>query len=143
MKTVPMFMRGAFRAVLKVGLEEIRRGHAMGNEEVLTRGWKLFLLLPRMLLFRPPRGGFIPRRRLEELTQFNRGEWGHIGRKFIGACNEWGHGNGEEEASKQERRGTQNSEGFPLDPSWGVCLQHVMCWSLPRLLQATRQPGKF
>ena len=48
MKTVPMFMSGAFRAALKVGLEGIRRGQSTGNEEVSTRGWKLFLLLPRM-----------------------------------------------------------------------------------------------
>ena len=33
------------------GLEEIRRGQSMGNEEVPTRGWKLFLLLSLMLLF--------------------------------------------------------------------------------------------
>ena len=40
------------------------------------RGWKLFLLLPRMLLSRPPRGGLIPRQRLEErLATFNAGEW--------------------------------------------------------------------
>ena len=75
MKTVPMFMRGAFRTALKVGLEEMNGGHSTGNEEVSTRGWKLFLLLPRMLLYRPPRGGLIPRRRLEErVAQFNNGE---------------------------------------------------------------------
>ena len=77
MKTVFMFMRGEFRAALKVGPEEIRRGRTMGNEEVSTRRLEnCFLLLPRMLLFRPPRGGLIPRRRLEEpLTQLNSGEW--------------------------------------------------------------------
>ena len=30
-----------------------------------TRGWKLFMLLPRMLLFRPVRGGMAPREQLE------------------------------------------------------------------------------
>ena len=34
------------------------------------------MLLPRMLLCRPPRGGLIPRKRLEErLAAFNAGDW--------------------------------------------------------------------
>ena len=73
MKTVPMFMRGAYRAAVKTSLEEIQH---MASEVVQIRGWKLFFLLPRMLLSRPSRGGLIPRRTLEErLEQFNNGEW--------------------------------------------------------------------
>ena len=34
------------------------------NEVCRTRGWKLFLLLPRMLLHRPGRGGNISRSKL-------------------------------------------------------------------------------
>ena len=44
----------------------IRKGQLASNVETTTRGWKLFMLLPRMLLCRPPRGGLIPRKRLEE-----------------------------------------------------------------------------
>ena len=40
------------------------------------RGWKLFLLLPRLLLFRPPRGGLIPKQQLQNrFSLFSRGEW--------------------------------------------------------------------
>ena len=66
MKSVPGFMKGAFRGALKISLEEIRKGQVARNAETTTRGWKLFMLLPRMLLCRPPRGGLIPRKRLEE-----------------------------------------------------------------------------
>ena len=76
MKSVPKFMRGAFRGAWKISLEAIRKGHSAGNEEVACGVWKLFMLLPRMLLSRPPRGGLIPRQRLEErLGTFNAGEW--------------------------------------------------------------------
>ena len=40
------------------------------------RAWKLFLLAPRMLLTRPPRGGEVSRARLvERCAAFARGEW--------------------------------------------------------------------
>ena len=41
-----------------------------------TRGWKFLLLLPRMILFRPGRGGSVPRSKLEaRITSFQRGLW--------------------------------------------------------------------
>ena len=44
-------------------LEEMTvRGDAVRRE----RGWKFFLLLPRLLLFRPARGGLISKKKLEE-----------------------------------------------------------------------------
>ena len=40
------------------------------------RGWKLMMLLPRLLLHRPPGGGKIPKRKLvERFEKFSRGEW--------------------------------------------------------------------
>ena len=55
------------------------RGHATSNEVLQSRGWKLFFLLPRMLLSRHPRGGFISRERLtERFTRFSGGEWGFV-----------------------------------------------------------------
>ena len=40
------------------------------------RGWKLLLLLPRMLLFRPLRGGLISKEKLaDRFSAFSRGEW--------------------------------------------------------------------
>ena len=54
MKTVPKFMKGVFRGGLKLSLQEIAKGRARNDSVMETRGWKLFLSLPRLLLFRPP-----------------------------------------------------------------------------------------
>ena len=76
MKSIPKFMRGAFRGALKLSLQEIQRGSTANNSVVEARGWKLFFLLPRLLLFRPPRGGLIPKGRLQErLARFAAGDW--------------------------------------------------------------------
>ena len=55
MKTVPYFLRGLFRTVLRIALRQIQSIDMVERE----RGWKLFLLAPRMLLHRLPRGGLI------------------------------------------------------------------------------------
>ena len=39
--------------LLRVAFQEIVRGAERRDERVQCRSWKLFLLLPRMLLFRP------------------------------------------------------------------------------------------
>ena len=51
MRSVPFVMRGAFRAALRVGLEEIAQGVEVQSEIRAVRAWKLLLLLPRMLFF--------------------------------------------------------------------------------------------
>ena len=56
MKTVSNFMKGVFRVGLKMSLEEILKGRARNDSVKEIRGWKLFFLFPRLLLFRPPRG---------------------------------------------------------------------------------------
>ena len=85
MKSVPNFVKGAFRRVLKISLEEILRVQVAGNEEVTIKGWKLFFLLPRMLLCRLPRRSLIPRKRLEErLATFTAGELGQFGGDVVG-----------------------------------------------------------
>ena len=46
------------------------------DEVKQERGWKLFFLLPRMLLSRPCRGGLVPRKKLETRFQkFFVGDW--------------------------------------------------------------------
>ena len=50
MKSVPRIFEGLFRNALKVALKEIIEG--VGEVEQ-KRGWKLLLMLPRMLLHRP------------------------------------------------------------------------------------------
>ena len=66
MKAIPKFVKAVFRSAIKVSLQAIARGREMNDVVVETRGWKLFLLLPRLILSRPPRGGVIPRGRLQE-----------------------------------------------------------------------------
>ena len=104
MESVPGFMKGAFRGAMKISLEEIKKGQLASNVETTTRGWKLFMLLPRMLLCRPPRGGLIPRKRLEErLAAFNVGDWVNL-IEFSLECGM----QGAVAQSRKRRRGRQN-----------------------------------
>ena len=76
MRIVPHIMKGAFRLAIRTALEEILVGHRSGSEERMTRGWKLFMFLPRMMFFRPRRGGTISRQKLEERVRlFQEGRW--------------------------------------------------------------------
>ena len=52
----------------------------MCSEEARAeRGWKLLILLPRMLLHRPARGGHMPRAKLiSRFESFVRGDWGSL-----------------------------------------------------------------
>ena len=56
MRSCPTFLVGGYRAAMRLAMTEAELGSASGDEQRRTRGWKLFLLLPRMFLFRPPRG---------------------------------------------------------------------------------------
>ena len=76
MKTVPFFLKGGFRAVLRVFLEEISTGQERGDEQRQERGWNLFFLFARTLLSRPCRGGLVPRKKLEaRFEKFFSGQW--------------------------------------------------------------------
>ena len=46
---------------LRVACQEILDGMEATSEVRTVPGWKLFMVLPRMLLFRPPRGGVVSR----------------------------------------------------------------------------------
>ena len=61
MKSVPKFLQGLFRNALKVALKEIIEGAGEVEQE---RGWKLLLMLPRMLLHRPPGGSKVSKSKL-------------------------------------------------------------------------------
>ena len=68
---------GAFASLDVVNISEVfdRRPKAESLVRA-TRGWKLFLLFPRMLLFRPARGGLVPRKQLEaRFKSFHDGHW--------------------------------------------------------------------
>ena len=55
MRSVPVVLSGAFRAAIRVSMQEILNGVEAHSDVRAERGWKLFMLLPRMLLFRPAR----------------------------------------------------------------------------------------
>ena len=100
MRTVPVFLKGAFKAALRVALEERILGEANGDFIKIQRAWKLFMLLPRMILFRPPRGGKVPRKQLEERCQaFARGDWMYLVRQSMQAAEQ-----GSVHASRRRRR---------------------------------------
>ena len=61
MRTVLLSLKGAFRGVLRVAFEEAECARDRNDDNRDTRAWKLFLLLPRMWLSRPFRGGRVPR----------------------------------------------------------------------------------
>ena len=44
LRTIPFILKGAFRSALRTTLA----GHELGSESRMTRGWKLFMLLPRL-----------------------------------------------------------------------------------------------
>ena len=62
---------------MRLVLDEIELGTAAGDDHRRCQGWKLFvLLLPRMLLFRPARGGLVPKSRLlARFSAFSNGDW--------------------------------------------------------------------
>ena len=78
-KSVPGFMKGFYRSAMRVALAEIDEGR---NHRALlrtSRGWKLFLALPRLLLHRPARGGQIPKVQLQRrIDAFSRGDWASL-----------------------------------------------------------------
>ena len=73
MQSVLFFLRGAFRGHLRV--QAILRGYELRSELRIARGWKPFMLLPRLLLFRLRKGGKVPKKALEECFQFQEGRW--------------------------------------------------------------------
>ena len=61
---------------MQVALDEITEGRHRRNVVQEERGWKLFFLIPMLLLFRLARGGVVPRNNLEDrLSRFASGEW--------------------------------------------------------------------
>ena len=72
LRSVPHFLRGPFRVALHMAMAE-----AIATEHVRqARGWKLFLLLRRMLLSRPLRGGYVRKEKLRKRFElFSAGRW--------------------------------------------------------------------
>ena len=74
MKKPPVFLRGAYQGAVRLGMQEVLS--QTRSEVSRVRAWKLFLLLPRILLFRSGRGGLIPKNKLRErFALFADGQW--------------------------------------------------------------------
>ena len=76
MRTVLHFLRSSFRNAMKPVLEEATWGNCRSDAVRQERRWKLFMLLPGMLLHGLPDGGLNPKDKLVCLFQmFARGKW--------------------------------------------------------------------
>ena len=62
MRSAPKFLEGACLSAVRLAMEEIRQGRRTNNEARRIRGWKLFFLIPRMLLMKPRKEGLMPRK---------------------------------------------------------------------------------
>ena len=72
MKSVPKFLKGPYRVAMRVALVEATSVIAAER----SKGRKLFVLLPRMLLSRRPRGGLVSREQLRQrFDMFAAGQW--------------------------------------------------------------------
>ena len=75
MKSVPVLLKGVFKAALICAMREVLDGNNQGHELRAECGWKMLMLLPRMLLARP-RGGKVSKKKLQErIDLFASGQW--------------------------------------------------------------------
>ena len=73
------FLRGHCRSAMRFGLSEPDRARDRNDPVGATRAWKLFLLLLRLLLHRPARGGNILKCRLKDrFSSLAAGQWGGL-----------------------------------------------------------------
>ena len=99
------FLAGAFRIALRTALEDPVLGGDTGDEVRQIRGWKLLLLLPRLLLSKPPRGGTIGKDKLVKRFQmFANGQWQDLFRFGVQCAEELGN------ARRRHRRRATDSE---------------------------------
>ena len=76
MRSPPKFLRGAYMSAMRVALHEWEAGEVVQSEERKSRAWKLFVVLPRMLSLKPPRGGLVAKSKMvERFKFFSDGRW--------------------------------------------------------------------
>ena len=72
----PKFLKGAYVSAVRLAMEEVREGRRTNNDARRIRGWKLFLMIPRMLLVKPRKGSLMPKSKLlERVAQFAQERW--------------------------------------------------------------------
>ena len=85
-QTPPRQMRGLLRNAVRIALEAIL--NAPGTDTELD-GWKLFVLAPRMLLFRAPGASRVPRDELARRERlFCEGRWAQLLHECVAAARE-------------------------------------------------------
>ena len=67
LRSCPHFMRGRLRQSFDLALRERHRAHMAGDQVAQNRAWKLFGLIPRLLLHRPRGAGSVGRDELAML----------------------------------------------------------------------------
>ena len=108
MVTVPKFLRGAHRAAVRVPLDGVLAGWEQNDTMLQIRSWKLFLLIPRMFLFRSSRGGLLLRKTIGPCVDVHAGGVGEARRiKFV-------HQHG---CRQEEFQGTQKGPGHHREES--------------------------
>ena len=76
LKSCPHFLRGQMRQCWGTALRERTRAKLAGDQSAESRAWKLFCLVPIMLLHRPRSSGSVGRDELaKRVTDFERGRW--------------------------------------------------------------------
>ena len=79
MKSVPGFMKGAYRSAMPVAVTEIDQGRSERDASRSSRNLKLVLSLFRLLLHKPPRGGLVPKKQLQHRSEvFPEGNWASL-----------------------------------------------------------------
>ncbi len=89
LKGVPHFLRGSVRSAFRLALEAVRRASRHGGSPVSRlRAWKLFNLVPRLILHKTHGENFIPKEvLLNRADRFQRGEWHRLlKRRTVNAC---------------------------------------------------------
>ena len=73
------FLKGPYRSAMRLVVREASTAFSNRIQLQSVRAWKLFLLLPRMILWKPSRGGLVPKGKLQErFAAFARGDWGSL-----------------------------------------------------------------
>ena len=69
MKSVPGFLKGAYRSAMRVAVTEIDQGRSERDASRSSRNLKLFFLLFRLLLHKRLRGGLVPKKQLQHRSE--------------------------------------------------------------------------
>ena len=69
-------MKDGIRVAFRLALEITDKGYEQGDVAKQERGWKLFFLVPRLLLYKRPGELLIPKEELSRrCTAFAKGQW--------------------------------------------------------------------